>query len=26
MTGRVYKLHSTLELPLEDLHEYLEAP
>jgi hypothetical protein len=26
MTGRVYKLHSTLELPLEDLHEYLESP
>ena len=26
MTGRVYKLHSTLELPLEDLQEYLEDP
>ena len=26
MTSRVYKLHSTLELPLEDLYEYLEDP
>ena len=26
MTGRVYKLHSTLELPLEDVHDYFEDP
>lgn len=26
MTGRVYRLHSTLELPLEDVHEYFEDP
>jgi len=26
MTRRVYRLHSTLELPLEDLYEYFEAP
>ena len=26
MTGRVFRLHSTLELPLEDLQEYLEDP
>jgi len=26
MTGRVYKLHSTLELPLEDVHDYFEEP
>ena len=26
MTHRVYRLHSTLELPLEDLYEYFEAP
>lgn len=26
MTSRVYKLHSTLELPLEDVHEYFEDP
>lgn len=26
MTSRVYRLHSTLELPLEELHEYLEDP
>jgi hypothetical protein len=26
MTGRVYKLHSTLELPLEDVHEYFDDP
>ena len=26
MSGRVFRLHSTLELPLEDLHEYLEDP
>ncbi len=25
MTGRVYRLHSTLELPLEDLHEHFDA-
>ncbi len=26
MTSRVYRLHSTLELPLEDLYEYFEDP
>jgi hypothetical protein len=26
MTSRVYRLHSTLELPLEDVHEYFEDP
>ncbi|PSP74347.1 hypothetical protein BRC86_06320 [Halobacteriales archaeon QS_3_64_16] len=26
MTGCVYTLHSTLELPLEDVHEFLEDP
>jgi hypothetical protein len=26
MTSRVYRLHSTLELPLEDVYEYFEAP
>jgi hypothetical protein len=26
MSGRVFRLHSTLELPLEDLHDYLEDP
>ncbi len=26
MTGEVFKLHSTLELPFEDLQEYLEDP
>lgn len=26
MTGEVYTLHSTLELPLEQLQEYLEDP
>ena len=26
MTGRVYTLHSTLELPLEDVHEFFEDP
>jgi hypothetical protein len=26
MSGRVFRLHSTLELPLEDVHEYLEDP
>jgi len=26
MTGRVYKLHSTLELPLEDVHSYFDDP
>jgi hypothetical protein len=26
MSGRVFRLHSTLELPLEDLEEYLEDP
>ena len=26
MTSRVYRLHSTLELPLEDLYEYFESP
>jgi len=26
MTRRVYRLHSTLELPLEDVYEYFEAP
>ncbi len=26
MTGRVFRLHSTLELPLEDLEEYLDDP
>ncbi|TQQ83554.1 hypothetical protein EGH24_01815 [Halonotius terrestris] len=26
MSGRVFRLHSTLELPLEDLQEYLEDP
>ena len=26
MTSEVYKLHSTLELPYEDLQEYLEDP
>ncbi|MFC7071891.1 hypothetical protein ACFQJ7_10625 [Halovenus rubra] len=26
MTSCVYRLHSTLELPLEELHEYLEDP
>ena len=26
MTHRVYRLHSTLELPLEDLYEYFDAP
>jgi len=24
MTGRVFRLHSTLELPLEDVHSYFE--
>jgi hypothetical protein len=26
MTSRVYRLHSTLELPLEDVYEYFEDP
>jgi len=26
MTSRVYRLHSTLELPLEDLYEFFEDP
>lgn len=26
MTNRVYRLHSTIELPLEELHEYFEDP
>jgi hypothetical protein len=26
MTSRVYRLHSTLELPLEDLYDYFEGP
>jgi hypothetical protein len=26
MTSRVYRLHSTLELPLEELHDYLDDP
>jgi len=26
MTSRVYRLHSTLELPLEDVHDYFEDP
>lgn len=26
MTGRVFRLHSTLELPLEELEEYLDDP
>jgi len=26
MTSRVYRLHSTLELPLEDVHEFFEDP
>ncbi len=26
MTSRVFRLHSTLELPLEDVHEYFEDP
>lgn len=26
MSGRVFRLHSTLELPLEDLEEFLENP
>ncbi len=26
MTSRVYRLHSTLELPLEDLYDYFDAP
>ena len=26
MTGRVYTLHSTLELPLEDVHEFFDNP
>ena len=26
MTGRVYKLHSTLELPLEDVHDHFDDP
>lgn len=26
MTGRVFRLHSTLELPLEDLEAFLEDP
>jgi hypothetical protein len=26
MTGHVYTLHSTLELPLEDVHEFLDDP
>jgi hypothetical protein len=26
MTPRVYRLHSTLELPLEDVYEYFEEP
>lgn len=26
MTNRVYRLHSTIELPLEDVHEYFEDP
>jgi len=26
MTSRVYKLHSTLELPLEDVYEYFDDP
>ena len=26
MTSRVYRLHSTLELPLEDVHEYFDDP
>ncbi|MFC6732067.1 MULTISPECIES: hypothetical protein [unclassified Haladaptatus] len=25
MTSRVYRLHSTLELPLEDVHEFFES-
>jgi hypothetical protein len=25
MSGRVYRLHSTLELPLEDVHEYFDG-
>ncbi|MCH7661817.1 MAG: tail fiber domain-containing protein, partial [Euryarchaeota archaeon] len=25
MSGRVYQLHSTLELPLEDVHEYFDS-
>ena len=26
MTRRVYRLHSTLELPLEDVYDYFDAP
>jgi hypothetical protein len=26
MTSRVYRLHSTLELPLEDVYEYFDDP
>jgi hypothetical protein len=26
MTSRVYRLHSTLELPLEDVYDYFESP
>ncbi len=26
MTSRVYRLHSTLELPLEDVYEFFESP
>jgi hypothetical protein len=26
MTSRVYRLHSTLELPLEDVYDYFDAP
>lgn len=26
MKNRVYQLHSTIELPLEDVHEYFEDP
>ncbi|WP_135663368.1 DUF7110 family protein [Halorhabdus rudnickae] len=26
MTSRVYRLHSTLELPLEDVHDHFEDP
>ena len=26
MTSRVYRLHSTLELPLEDVYDYFEDP
>jgi hypothetical protein len=25
MSGRVYRLHSTLELPLEDVHDYFDG-